>query len=189
MPPARQRAASTASDIAMPAPPEVPPAPTLAEAQHRLLALSPDLLSIISLAGEFRWLNPAWETLLGRSLATLIGQSCFDYIHPDDHEATIAEARRLASGGPTITFENRFRTADGSYRWLAWNAAAAVDNLVYAVARDITDQRRTETALQESERRYRTVIASLEEGIIVQDADGRMITANPAVARIFGRPS
>jgi diguanylate cyclase (GGDEF)-like protein/PAS domain S-box-containing protein len=190
MPSSRQRAASAASDsTATPTAANDTPANALAEVERRLVALSPDFLSVISITGELCWVNPAWEALVGVPVATLIGRSCFDFVHPDDHEATYAEAGRLADGGPTTPFTNRVRRADGSYRWLAWHAAPPIDNLIYAVARDITDQRQVEAALQESERRYRAVIAALEEGVIVQDTEGRIVTVNPGVARILGLPA
>ena len=157
----------------------------LAEAQQRFLALSPDLLAIAAVDGHFLWLNPAWETVVGFPPDALIGRHCFDLVHPDDRDATRAEARQLAASGQSITFRNRYRCADDSYRWLAWSAAAA-DGVIYAVARDISAQRQTEEALLESEGRYRTVIAALDEGVIVQDAEGRIVTTNPGVEHILG---
>ena len=51
--------------------------------------------------------NPAWTTLLGWDEADLVGTSFLDLIHPDDTEATQAEAGRLSDGLSTLRFENR----------------------------------------------------------------------------------
>src|SRR5262249_44078895 len=69
--------------------------------------------------------------------------------HPDDRAATIAEAGRLAAGDyQTISFENRYRCVDGTYKWLLWNAAPLSSNqLIYAAARDITLRKEAEKHL------------------------------------------
>ena len=78
--------------------------------------------------------------------------------HPDDTARTKAETAHLAAGGKTQRFENRLRHKDGSYRWLSWTAAAH-EGLIYAVARDVTDEkeaaetlRHTEEALRQSQK-------------------------------------
>ena len=48
-------------------------------------------------------------------------------MHPDDAAATARESAKLADGGMTLNFENRYRTSDGTYRWLSWKAAANHD--------------------------------------------------------------
>ena len=73
-----------------------------------------------------------------------------DLVHPDDRAATLEEAGKLAAGGTTIDFENRYRAKDGSYRWLSWKAASfASRGLLYAAAHDITQQKATERALHQ----------------------------------------
>jgi light-regulated signal transduction histidine kinase (bacteriophytochrome) len=63
---------------------------------------------------------------------------------------TIAEGQKLAQGLPAIRFENRYRCADGSYRWLLWNAATVLgSDVIYAAATDITEVKRFQQALGE----------------------------------------
>jgi light-regulated signal transduction histidine kinase (bacteriophytochrome) len=72
------------------------------------------------------------------------------FVHPDDVEKTIAEGQKLAQGLPAIRFENRYRCADGSYRWLLWNAATVpAGDVIYAAATDITEVKRFQQALGE----------------------------------------
>jgi diguanylate cyclase (GGDEF)-like protein/PAS domain S-box-containing protein len=56
-----------------------------------------------------------------------------------------------------------------------------------ATVRDVTDRRRAEIALQESEELNRSLIAALPDGVVLMSADGQIIDANPAAERILGR--
>jgi PAS domain S-box-containing protein len=110
-----------------------------------------------------------------------------EFIHPEDRPATIAEMERLAAGVDTIFFENRYRCKDGSYRWMQWNATPDFDQqLIHAAARDITERKHAEEALRESEERYRSVIAAMEDGIVLLDAGGEIRASNASAERILG---
>ena len=115
----------------------------VAEAErNRLFELSLDLLCTAGLDGFFRRVNPAFERLLGYSEEELTSRPFVDFVHPDDREATLAEVEKLAGGAVTIDFENRYRCADGSYRWLAWRAMPVPEEgLIFAVARDVSAQK------------------------------------------------
>ena len=108
-----------------------------------LFQMSRDMLCIAGFDGYFRRLNPAWEETLGHSLEELTSRPYVEFVHPDDRGATTAEARSVTAGQGTLVFENRYRCRDGSYRWLAWRSAPLVEQgLIYAVARDVTEQKR-----------------------------------------------
>jgi hypothetical protein len=64
-------------------------------------------------------------------------------VHPDDQEDARTRLHQLAAGQKTGRFESRLRHKDGSYRWLAWEAATD-RNRIYAMGRDITDLKRAE---------------------------------------------
>jgi PAS domain S-box-containing protein len=108
-----------------------------------------DLLATADLNGRFTRVNPAWERTLGHSPETLCSRPFIEFVHPDDREATIAETAVLAEGTrDTIRFRNRYRAADGTYRWLEWSAhASPSDGVIHAVARDITVQHEAEEKL------------------------------------------
>ncbi|MGN6561571.1 MAG: GAF domain-containing protein, partial [Thermomicrobiales bacterium] len=109
--------------------------------------LSHDLLCIAGFDGFFKRINPAFERVTGFTTAELLAVPYLDFVHPDDRPATVTEAQGLATGTLTVAFENRYRCKSGGYRWLAWNATPNVEQgLIYAVARDITEQRRARAA-------------------------------------------
>ncbi|QSB12801.1 response regulator [Natronosporangium hydrolyticum] len=114
--------------------------------------ISVELLCIVDTEGHYKRLNPAWEVVLGRPPAELRSRSFLELVHPDDAERTVAELQRLTTAKRKLhNFENRYLRSDGQYRWLLWNAASAPEQgLVYATARDITDQKESERVLAEA---------------------------------------
>jgi PAS domain S-box-containing protein len=155
------------------------PRPPAESELERFFALTLDLLCIADFDGYFRRVNPAWKTTLGYSLQELVARPYIDFVHPEDREATLAEARKLTSGTPVVTFENRYRCKDGSYKWLLWNSMPAPEqSLIYAAARDITERKQMESQLQS----YAAEIADLYNnapcGYHSLDPDGVFIRIN-----------
>jgi len=118
---------------------------------RRLFLLSHDMLCIGGFDGFFKLVNPAWERVLGYTSEELTSHPWLYFVHPDDQEATIHEAENLSSGVSVIRFHNRYRAKDGSYRWLSWKCAPYPEKqLIYAVARDITESKKTAEDLKAS---------------------------------------
>ena len=108
----------------------------------RLFALSPDMICVVGFDGYMRRVNPAWTLALGWSVEELLSRPFYDFVHPDDQNETRARAVDFVTGNRVAYFTNRYRCRDGSYRWLEWAVAPpVVENLVYAVARDVTGRR------------------------------------------------
>jgi len=158
------------------------------EELDRYFTLSLDLLCIAGADGYFKRLNPAWEEVLGYSIAELMAKPYLDFIHPDDRQATIQEAEKLGRGLNTISFENRYRRKDGSYRWFLWSATPfAQKQLVYAMARDVTELKSTEQALRMSEERNRRLFESNPHPVWVYDLESlAIIEVNEAAIRNYG---
>jgi PAS domain S-box-containing protein len=111
--------------------------------------LSLDLLCIANFEGFFVRVNRAWERALGYKKADLQQKPYLDFVHPDDRDATLEVLPRLMAGTELSAFENRYRCFDGSYRWLQWTAVPMLAHgLLFAVGRDITEQKRLQEKLQ-----------------------------------------
>ncbi len=104
-----------------------------------------DLLCIVDQDGRFRAANPAWTTVLGWLPEEVVGQHHLFFTHPD-HQAASAAARAVSAQQPLPNYESRLRHKDGSYRWIAWVAAAEGD-MVYASGRHITAEKEAAAAL------------------------------------------
>ena len=141
---------------------------------ERLFLLSLDMMCVAGFDGFFKRVNPAWEKTLGYSSQELIAKPYLDFVHPDDRERTISEAEKLTAGALTISFENRYLTKDGSYKWLLWNSTPSAEHsLVYCAARDITDRKRADQRLATG---Y-AVTRVLAESLTLQSAAPQILQA------------
>lgn len=90
-----------------------------------------------------------------------------------------------------IDNENENICRDGRRVWVRWANAPQRDSdgrliEIMSAGNDITGRKLAEQALRESEERYRTLFDTMEQGVVYQDAEGRIISANPAAERILG---
>jgi PAS domain S-box-containing protein len=107
---------------------------------RRFFDVSMDLLCMAGTDGYFKRVNPAFHRELGWSEEELLGRPFFDFVHPDDIEATQQEVTALASGRPTVSFVNRYLCKDGSYKRLRWATYPdPVTGVLYAVAHVMDD--------------------------------------------------
>jgi PAS domain S-box-containing protein len=116
--------------------------------------LTTDIMLVARFDGTINALNPAWQRLLGWSENELLGRAFFEFVHPDDLEATAAEAGKLSEGVTTFRFENRYRAKDGSYRWVSW-IAVPDEGLIHAVGRDITAEKEKQAELERAQEALR----------------------------------
>ena len=156
----------------------------------RYFDLSLDLLCIANLDAEFVKVNPQWQKTFGYLSEELVGRKFLELVHPDDIVATLDEMTRLAERKDSENFQNRYRCKDGSYRWIEWRSRAPSGDLIYAVARDVTDRRQAEEVLRQSEETFRNIVQASPMGIHMYrlEEDDRLvfIGANPAADRLLG---
>lgn len=117
--------------------------------RDRFFTLSLDMLCIAGHDGYFKRVNPAFSEVLGYTQAELLSQPYLDLVHPDDRPDTQGVAASTAFGHSVSSFENRYRTKAGSYRWLEWKSVTGIDEgLIYAAARDVTEHKESVEALR-----------------------------------------
>ncbi|MGB7588030.1 MAG: HD domain-containing phosphohydrolase [Solirubrobacterales bacterium] len=127
---------------------------------RRYYELSRDLLCTATFDGYFEWVNPAWEETLGYSREVLLSRPFVEFVHPDERDDTEGETEMLVDESPeTHKFRNRYRTIDGSYRWLEWHTRVAPEeHRFYAAARDVTQQKEAEDALDNQATQLETMV-------------------------------
>jgi PAS domain S-box-containing protein len=151
--------------------------------QDIVTVLSPEVIALHQ--------SPATERLLGFRPDELVGRNMMEFIHPDD-QAGVIRAMSDVIGSPDLaqTVKLRFRHKQGGWRMLESVGRnllhdPAVCGIV-VTSRDVSDREEAESRLRDSETRYRTVVASLSEGVTLVDADGRVMAINDAAARLYG---
>ena len=147
----------------------------------------PDLFFVKSPQGVYRGCNPAFEKLLGLREEEVIGRTAHDVLPPEmAEEITEVERAVLASGEPDLR-EQWMRVSNGDTRCLEmlrapYFAADGTTLGLIGIGRDVTDRRR----LEEQTRLAALVYQHTGEGMLVTDAEYRIIDINPACARITG---
>lgn len=104
-----------------------------------------DMLCIADSRGYFLKVNRAFERVLGYTRSDLLARPFVEFVHPDDRPDTVAETRRLSTGNLCFAYENRYLAKDGSWKNISWTCYPDPETgLMYAVARDVTQERRRE---------------------------------------------
>lgn len=98
-----------------------------------------DLLCIADFEGNFIKVNKSWETTLGYKTDELTSSKFLEFVHPEDLQTTLDEMKNMGKKNNALNFVNRYRTKDGSYRYIEWRSKPS-GKLIYAAARDITEK-------------------------------------------------
>jgi PAS domain S-box-containing protein len=136
--------------------------------------------AIVSLDRKILQINPAACATLGYTVAELVGRSIEDITHPEDREKTRQFVSQLVSGGdPSGTYETRFQHRDGHVVWSLVTStvvrdAAGKPLYLIAEAQDITDRRRAEAELRQSEERFRNLCTQAPVMLMSFDPQGRV---------------
>jgi diguanylate cyclase (GGDEF)-like protein/PAS domain S-box-containing protein len=180
----------------------LPPAPDLSagaaldDSSRMLATLIGNLDGVVfrccnDAAWTMEFISAGCERLTGYTAAEFLGNNtvCFgDIVHPDDRAAVDH------SNPQHYSSEYRIRHRDGSWRWVSergvpvYDAASASWKLEGFIE-DVTERKSAEAARREAEARYQGIFESALEGIYHTSPEGRLLVANPALARILGYDS
>lgn len=104
---------------------------------------SMDLICVASTSGFFLKINPAFRKILGWSNSEIKAKPFLDFVHPEDREYTESVLTLLSHGQPIDRFENRYLCKKGKYKLISWNAYPRDHTTLYAVGRDVTNERKS----------------------------------------------
>ena len=154
--------------------------------RDRFFALTLDMLCISSSDGYFKWLNPSFAQTLGWSIEELLSKSYTEFVHPDDLTATIEEVtKQIVAGEKVFHFENRYRHKDGSWRVLSWKSVPEGE-LMYAVARDVTERTRMESELKNWNEELERRVSERTEALQASEAQFRQAQKMEAIGNLTG---
>jgi PAS domain S-box-containing protein len=138
------------------------------------------------------YMSPQYEAMLGYPAETEIldEEHWLRMLHPDDRERVLAEELRTDETGEPYRIEYRLIARDGRVVWIHDEATLVRDeegNALYwlGVQYDITEQKRTEEELRQSEERFKVLAQEVVEGIILSE-NSKIIDANRSVTEMFG---
>ena len=146
---------------------------------ERFFDLSLDMLCIAGVNGYFKHVNESFQRTLGWTVEELTARPFVDFVHPDDVAATVEEVTKLAAGGQTIFFKNRYRCSNGSYRHLLWTAVLESEGVIFAIARDTTE-------LIDASERFQLAIDASPTALLMVDRHGFIQLVNRETERLFG---
>ena len=142
------------------------------------------------LEGRYVFCNAAAAQLLGLPVADVMGRTDRELFPPEVAARIAADDGRALSGELSGGYEEVI-TVRGDPVHLLSTKGPLVDAEgnrlgLLGLSLDMTAMRETQRALRQSEEHYRTVVSLLNEGIIVCDAEGRVVSSNPAAAWLLG---
>ena len=156
--------------------------------QLTMLAGIPDGIIVHDAEGLILDANEAMAQRLEIPVQKLSGLNIAEFITPDS-AANVRDNARSTLAGQSNVFETTYVSASGKKisaevheRRIQWRKK----QVVLSISRDITERKRAEEALRNSEERFRSVIQSLSDTIFIIDRNGKLTYESPAATRILG---
>ena len=149
-----------------------------------ILDNAPVMIAYLNKEGYPTYVNKMWEDKLGWSLKKTLERDIFKelYHDPEYREYVIDFIKR--SRGTWSDFKTR--TRDGKILDTSWANVKLDDGTNIGIGQDITERKKMERNLRNSELKHRTLFETMTQGVVYQDITGKIISANPAAEKILG---
>jgi PAS domain S-box-containing protein len=164
----------------------------MGEKDRALLDRVPEMVTISDPKGRVIYANPATELVSDFTPEEFVGRDPFETIHPEDRpRCEEALEALLRAPGLSLKLEHRIKHKNGEWRWVEGTFVSLFDDPevggILATVRDVTERRRAEKALEESEERHRlTVEGARDYAIITTDPEGKIESWSSGTEAIFG---
>jgi hypothetical protein len=141
--------------------------------------------------GRLVFVNQAYCRFHGKTREQLIGTSFFPTLPEQDREIPMQQFCSLTAADPIQAYDTKILLGNGKLVWQQCTVRALFDDAgqiaeFQGVIQDITRRKESEDALRVGEERFRAILHSVADGVIVLDSNGAMTLFNPAAERVFG---
>jgi PAS domain S-box-containing protein len=159
-----------------------------AERERSIIEHAQDIICSVNPQGIFAAVSPASLMLWGYAPEELIGQNYNSLVSPSDLDATRQSIETLMAGETNSdSFENKMVKKDGAVVDMLWSVQwSSLDRLLFCVVHDITERKRAEQQIKESESRVRHIMESMPIGVLTITKDFHIDVVNPTVEKMFG---
>jgi PAS domain S-box-containing protein len=150
-----------------------------------------DIIGQLNVEGIITYFSPSVKQLTGYEPQEMVGKGTSELVHPEDKERVLNAIQEGILNRKTLTVEYRTKISDGSYLWVESNGKAVYDadgnfkSLIFVV-RDISDRKKVENELKESEQKYKTLFDSDPDYTILAGLDGVILDVNTAAELVRG---
>jgi PAS domain S-box-containing protein len=146
-----------------------------------------DVICSIGLDQTFLSTNAAVEKAWGYSPNEIVGKKFTEFLVDDDRESSLQTIIGAEQSVDTLSFENRIKHKNGAVINTLWSAHwSAADKALFCVAHDITERKKLEKILEESEARFRQIFARMPVGLILANPLGIIEMSNPTIEGLSG---
>lgn len=166
----------------------------LRESEQRFRTMADTAPVMIWMSGPDKlctYFNRGWLEFTGRSPEQEMGNGWAEGVHPEDLERCLDTYITAFDARRDFKMEYRLRRHDGVYRWIVNDGVPRIGPDggfagYIGSCLDITERQQAEAALRVSEERYRDLVEHSDDLVCTHDLEGRILSANPAMARLFG---
>ncbi len=139
---------------------------------------------------KFLYVNPASEAISGYTREELLSMNFWDMVHPDFRQLVKERSQaRLKGESLPSRYELKIITKTGEERWIDMTVGVIEYEgkpAILGTSFDITERKRAEQALRESEERYRTILENIEDGYYEVDLAGNFTFFNDRICQMLG---
>ena len=160
------------------------------EAQlHALLTAITDVVLVLDVKGRYLKIAPTNLALLHKPPDELIGKTLHEVFPQAQADTFLTRIQESLETQQTFNIEYSHPTIEHKEVWFAASISPLDNDSVIWVARDMTERKQAEEARHSAETRYRSIFENTYEGLFQMTPDGRLLSANPGLARIYGYES
>ena len=168
----------------------------LKKAENSLRQITDNIQDLLLLLDEnmvIKFASASYKSITGFTQSEVIGKRAYDFVHPDDLPKILQITKKAFKENSIGRFEARVRRADGRYVFLEGIGKPLVDengNVTGAIltSRDITERKKMEQTLRDSEEKYRRLFNEAIDAIFVADAEtGILVDCNQAASKLIGK--